>query len=250
MSNTTADLAATQRSYDFVLGWFGGVWSDGDYPQSLKDTLGDLLPKFTEEEKEIIKGSCDFFAIDAYTAFYAGEMAGGMEVCAGNRTHPSFPECVNQTAIAADGFGMGPGADLGASWLKNTPTGIRKLLGHITKKLFPAVKEIQVTEFGFAEPFESDYTNVQDATWDLRRSDYIQGFLDNILLAITEDRVNVTGAYVWSICNYPSKCTDFSQAWLIENSLRSRQLRVEFRQQDSLWTAVPQLRHLGAYPQG
>jgi len=200
VTNTTSDLAAAQRSYDFVLGWFGGVWSDGDYPQSLKDTLGDILPEFTEGEKEIIKGSCDFYAIDAYTAFYVSELTGGVEACAGNRTHPSFPECANQTATAPDGFGIGPAADLGANWLKNTPIGVRKFLTHITKVLFPKVKDIMVTEFGFAEPFESDYTNVQDATWDLRRSDYIQGFLDNILLAITEDKINVTGALVWSIC--------------------------------------------------
>lgn len=29
--------------------------------------------------------------------------------------------------------------------------------------------------------------------------DYIQGYLDNILLAIVEDKVNVTGAFIWSI---------------------------------------------------
>lgn len=49
---------------DGVAGWFGGPWTDGDYPQSLKDTLGDLLPTLSDEEKQLIKGSCDFYAID------------------------------------------------------------------------------------------------------------------------------------------------------------------------------------------
>jgi hypothetical protein len=189
-----------------VLGWFGGPWKDGDYPQSLKDTLGDILPKFTKKEKEIIKGSCDFYAIDAYTSYFVGAIKEGTQTCAGNRTYSGFPECVNQTSTASDGFGIGPAADAGATWLKSTPVGIRKFLSTITKDLFPTVKDIQVTEFGFAEPFESLYTNVQDATWDLRRADYLQGFLDNILLAINEDHVNVTGAYLWSIC----KSSDFS----------------------------------------
>jgi beta-glucosidase len=188
---------------DFVLGWFGGPWKDGDYPRSLKETLGDILPTFTTEEKALIKGSCDFFAIDAYTSYYVGELSEGTEICASNRTYSGYPECVNQTSISPNGFGIGPSADEGASWLKSTPPGIRKFLNHITKELFPAIKDVQVTEFGFAEPFESSYTNVQDATWDLRRADYIQGFLDNILLAINEDHVNVTGAYVWSICRSP-----------------------------------------------
>lgn len=64
--NTTSegDADAVMRTYEFVLGWFGGPWREGDYPQVMKDTLGDLLPTFTKEEKELIKGSCDFFAID------------------------------------------------------------------------------------------------------------------------------------------------------------------------------------------
>jgi beta-glucosidase len=72
----------------------------------------------------------------------------------------------------------------------------------ITQDLFPAVKDVMVTEFGFSEPFESSFSTLQDSLWDLRRADYLQGFLDNILLAITEDKVNVTGAFVWSICEF------------------------------------------------
>ena len=55
------------RNYAFVLGWFGGCWTDGDYPAIVKDTLGSLLDNyiFTQEEKDMIKGSCDFYAIDA-----------------------------------------------------------------------------------------------------------------------------------------------------------------------------------------
>lgn len=149
----------------------------------------------------MVKGSCDFFAIDGYTAYYAAALPdGGTEACARNASHPAFPECTSQLSLDPDGFGIGPAADTGASWLKSTPVGIRRFLNAITKELFPAVKDVVVSEFGFAEPFESLYTNIQDATWDLRRVDYLQGFLDNTLAAIVEDGVNVTGAFVWSIC--------------------------------------------------
>jgi len=83
--------------------------------------------------------------------------------------------------------------------LKSTPGGIRKFLKAITQDLFPNVKDIMVSEFGFSEPFESSYTTLQDALWDLRRADYLQGFLDNILMAIHHDKINVTGAFIWSI---------------------------------------------------
>lgn len=39
----------------------------GDYPTSMKVMLDDRLPAFTPEEKFLIKGSNDFFALNTYT---------------------------------------------------------------------------------------------------------------------------------------------------------------------------------------
>ena len=173
-------------------------WNDGDYPQSLKDTLGSDLPTLTQSEKDMIKGSSDFFAIDPYTSYYVYALE-DPEACISNSSAPGFPECVGSTYIAPDGFPVGPSADPGANWLYDNPTGVRKFLSKITKDLFPSVPDIQVTEFGFAEPFESQLTSLQTILWDLRRSDYYQGYLDNILAAIVYDGVNVTGAWGWAI---------------------------------------------------
>jgi len=86
-----------------------------------------------------------------------------------------------------DGFPLGPSADNDVSWLYSTPGAIRKFLNVITKDLFPSIKDIVVSEFGFAEPFEGDQTSLSTILWDLRRADYYQSFLDNILLAKTVD---------------------------------------------------------------
>jgi len=174
-STSEADAIAVQRNYDFVLGWFGGPWTNGDYPQTLKDTLGDLLPKFTEEEKALIKGSCDFFALDGYTSHYAYEIDGGVEACVNNQSSPGYPECAGSRSTAPDNFPAGPAADNGVSWLYDTPVGIRKFLSKITKDIFPTIPDIQVTEFGFAEPFESQQKSLNTALWDLRRA---VGFLE------------------------------------------------------------------------
>ena len=188
-STKPEDEEARQRNYDFVLGWFGGPWTDGDYPQTLKDTLGDLLPEFTQEEKDLIKGSCDFFAIDAYTSHAAYAITGGVEACASNRSHPGFPECAGSRSISPIGFPIGPAADPSVNWLYSAPSGIRKFLKHITTELFPSVPDISVTEFGFSEPFEGQWTTLAPALWDLRRADYFQNYLDQILLSIHEDKV-------------------------------------------------------------
>ncbi|KAF7198308.1 Beta-glucosidase 40 [Pseudocercospora fuligena] len=199
-STSDADAIATQRNYDFVLGWFNyGPWNDGDYPQTLKDTLGPLLPTLTDSEKSMIKGSCDFFALDGYTSYYSYALPGNLTDCTSNSSHPSFPECAGSVNLAPDGFPAGPSADPGANWLQSTPTGIRRFLKKITEDLFPAIPDIQVTEFGFAEPFEAQLESFNTILWDLRRADYIQSYLDNILASVVVDKVNVTGAWAWAI---------------------------------------------------
>jgi len=199
-STSTADETARQRNFDFSIGWFGGPWTDGDYPQSLKDTLGDLLPTLTQSEKDMIKGSCDFYAIDPYSSFLAYEVDGGLEACTSNRTHPAFPDCAGSTSVSPSGFPIGPAADPMMSWFYSAPSGVRRYLNHITKVLFPSITDIVVSEFGFSEPFESQWgDNINPVLWDLRRSDYFQNYLDNILLAIHVDGVNVTGAWGWAI---------------------------------------------------
>lgn len=199
--NTTsaADATAVQRNYDFSVGWFNnGPWNDGDYPQTLKDTLGDILPTLTAAEKAMIKGSCDFFAIDGYTTYYASAIPNLTE-CTSNSSFPGYPECAGSESVDPDGFPIGPASDAGASWLYSTPVGIRRFLLHITTVLFPSVPDIMVSEFGFAEPGEASLTSLTTILWDLRRADYYQSYLDNILASIVYDGVNVTGAWGWAI---------------------------------------------------
>ena len=201
-STAEADVIAAQRQSDFSIGWFGGPWTDGDWPQSLKDTLGDVLPTLTDDEKALIKGSCDFYAIDGYTGYYASGLPGGLEQCTSNSSFNGYPECSNSVSTAPDGFPVGPSSDPGVSWLYSTPVGIRRFLKQITTVLFPSIPDIVVSEFGFAEPFEAQLTTTNQILWDLRRADYYQGFLDEILASRTVDGVNVTGAYGWAICEY------------------------------------------------
>lgn len=186
-SASAADVDAKNRQYAFVLGWFGGPWTDGDYPAILKDTLGSMLPNFTQEEKEMIKGSCDFYAIDGYTGYLATGLPGGSAACAANYSDPNFPECAGSSSIGVDGFSLGPTGDPGVNWLIDTPVGIRRFLKQITTELFPSIPDIVVSEFGFAEPYEGELSSLSTILWDLRRADYYQGYLDNILAAKVVD---------------------------------------------------------------
>jgi beta-glucosidase/6-phospho-beta-glucosidase/beta-galactosidase len=43
----------------------------GDYPQSMKSLAGNRLPKFTEAQSKLLKGSLDFLGVNYYTTNYA-----------------------------------------------------------------------------------------------------------------------------------------------------------------------------------
>lgn len=57
-----------------ILFWFRrhlNPTTHGDYPQSMKDHVGDRLPKFTEAQKEKLKNSADFVGINYYSSVFA-----------------------------------------------------------------------------------------------------------------------------------------------------------------------------------
>jgi beta-glucosidase/6-phospho-beta-glucosidase/beta-galactosidase len=166
-TNEAKDVESQSRNFDFVLGWFQQPVIDGDYPASMRQTLGDLLPPFTAQQKELLRGSCDFFALDGYTASVAFGLP-DVSACIKDKSHPDYPECA-PTKQSINGFAIGPAADSGVDWLKSTPDGIRKLLGWIKNK-WPSIPDIVVAEFGFAEPFENQLNKMTDIQWDLRRS--------------------------------------------------------------------------------
>ncbi|KAM9319853.1 klotho [Gastrophryne carolinensis] len=61
---TEENIRECRKSLHFVLGWFANpIFLDGDYPQSMKQNLSSLLPEFTEKEKQLNKGTADFFAL-------------------------------------------------------------------------------------------------------------------------------------------------------------------------------------------
>ncbi|KFK37529.1 hypothetical protein AALP_AA4G268900 [Arabis alpina] len=65
-TNSKDDKIAIQRARDFWLGWMLKPLTFGDYPDSMKRTVGSRLPVFTEEESELVKGSADFIGIIQY----------------------------------------------------------------------------------------------------------------------------------------------------------------------------------------
>ncbi|KAK9116520.1 hypothetical protein Sjap_015467 [Stephania japonica] len=69
-SNSSEDVAATQRAQDFQFGWFMDPLFFGEYPRTMRERVRGRLPTFTKEDAAMVKGSLDFVGINHYTTYY------------------------------------------------------------------------------------------------------------------------------------------------------------------------------------
>nr|XP_020476086.1 klotho [Monopterus albus] len=66
------DVEPAKRVLDFRVGWFAEpIFGSGDYPVAMRSWLRQLnsldLPVFNEEDRELVKGTYDFFAISHFS---------------------------------------------------------------------------------------------------------------------------------------------------------------------------------------
>jgi len=184
-SDSVEDKAAAQRALEFFLGWFADPIYLGDYPECMKQSVSDRLPKITPEQRELIKGSSDFFGLNHYTTMYAGQANGDIE---------------KQYVYGNGGLNEDQGIDLSvcSSWQKTdmqwavVPWGCRKLLEWIAERYDNP--DIYITENGCAYHDEV----VNGVVNDQRRIDFFAGYLDECAKAI-ENGVNLKGYFVWSL---------------------------------------------------
>ena len=100
--------AAASRHLDFTLGLYADPVFLGDYPQSVKDRV----PALTDQEKALLKGSADYFALNHYTTLYVTDNPSSSSL---DGTDTSY--------TSSDGADIGQQAD--SSWLYVVPWGFR-----------------------------------------------------------------------------------------------------------------------------
>ncbi|XP_060595948.1 lactase/phlorizin hydrolase-like [Ruditapes philippinarum] len=182
--NCTLDHEAADRRTQFHLGWFAHpVFVDGDYPTVMRqyvdrksDQGHSRLPRFTEDEKAMIKGSSDFFGLNQYTAVRVADAEEADE-----RTYYS------DMSVKQDVDPSWPSS--GSEWLYVTPFSIRTMLNWI-KKEYDDVP-IYITENGL-----SDNNGTIE---DYHRVNYLNNYINEVLKAIQLDKVNVKGYTMWSL---------------------------------------------------
>ncbi|XP_042425249.1 beta-glucosidase 13-like isoform X1 [Zingiber officinale] len=187
-NGTKSDYEAASRSLDFILGWLMDPLTQGDYPTSMRTNVKDRLPKFTEGQSQMLKGSFDFIGINYYTSLYAYSNRPSSDA------DPNFysDQHVIQTG---ERYGVLIGPKAASDWLFIYPPGLKELLLHVKTKYNNPV--IYITENGVDE-VNNDTLPLEEALKDDTRTSYFEQHLFYLNQAIREG-VDVRGYFAWSL---------------------------------------------------
>jgi beta-galactosidase len=184
-SDSAEDREAAQRALEFYVGWFADpIWL-GEYPESMRERVGDRLPRLTDEDVELIHRSSDFFGLNHYNTAL---VAHGIDP-----QHPPAPFA--NVGLVED---QDLTCTLDPSWETTTmgwavvPDGCTKLLRWIDHRY--GHPPIIITENGRA----SDDRLVSGQVDDSERIAYLDRYIAACRQAIAEG-VDLRGYFVWSL---------------------------------------------------
>ncbi|KAF8403881.1 hypothetical protein HHK36_011987 [Tetracentron sinense] len=187
-STAKFDQDAAMRALDFMFGWFMDPITYGDYPHSMRSIVGNRLPKFSEEQSMMVKGSFDFLGLNYYTANYAANIPYSNSVNISYTTD-------SQASLTSERNGIPIGPVTGSDWLYVYPRGIHDLLIYIKKRYNNPI--IYITENGISE-INNSTLSLKEALDDNKRIDYYSHHLLFLRRAI-KDGVDVRGFFAWSL---------------------------------------------------
>lgn len=179
-----------RRAMQYRFGWnMNPIFGSGGYPQVMVDELEarsaiegrafSRLPKFTDEQKKLVRGSADFLGLNYYSSAYLNIDK--------TKLHPReqsswFTDCgCTQSTDPLWKSGI-------SGWLHSVPDGFRLLLNWI-KTEYNNPKVI-ITENGWLDGGELE---------DDDRIDYFDSHLKVLAKAINEDKCNIVGYTAWSL---------------------------------------------------
>ncbi|XP_062991875.1 beta-klotho [Elgaria multicarinata webbii] len=180
---------AAERFLQFEIAWFSDpIFKTGDYPVAMREYIdskntkglsGSSLPHFTNEEKKLVKGTADFYALNHFTTrFVIHESKNGSRYDL-DRDIQFLQDftCLSSPSRSAV-----------------VPSGLRKILNWIKKRYGDI--DIYITANGVVD---------QSLQNDGLRKYYIEKYVQEALKAYYIDKVNVRGYFAFKLTDEISK---------------------------------------------
>ncbi|PIA30142.1 hypothetical protein AQUCO_05700091v1 [Aquilegia coerulea] len=185
LTDSVADNLAAQRARDFNVGWYLHPIVYGEYPKSMQENVGDRLPKFTELEVKMVKGSMDMVGINQYTGYYVKD---DQKVPAVKSFQKDW-----KAEIVYERHKIPIGNLANSNWLYITPWAMYKVVTYIKEHYQNPT--ILISENGMDDAGNG---TLPKALHDTTRIKYYTNYLQNLKKAI-DHGAKVTGYLAWSL---------------------------------------------------
>ncbi|KAF3840935.1 hypothetical protein F7725_006797 [Dissostichus mawsoni] len=171
------DVEPAKRVLDFRVGWFAEpIFGSGDYPLGMRSWLRQLnsldLPVFNEEDRQLVKGTYDFFAISHFSTELVTH---AKEDSYTYRAMLEFQQMIDTTWI------MSPRPVV--------PWGLRKALNWVREHY------CDVPVYVMANGVQEDPARFKDSL----RVYYLYNYINEALKAYTLDGVNLKGYFAYAL---------------------------------------------------
>ncbi|XP_019725077.1 klotho isoform X1 [Hippocampus comes] len=171
------DVEPAKRVLDFRVGWFAEpIFGSGDYPLGMRSWLRQLnsleLPVFNKDDRQLVKGTYDFFAISHFST----ELV----------THAKEDPYTYMSELEVQHM-------VDTTWIKSprpvVPWGLRKALNWV-KEHYP-----RVPVYVMANGVQEDPARFKDSL----RVFYVYNYINEALKAFTLDGVNLKGYFAYAL---------------------------------------------------
>jgi beta-glucosidase len=174
------DVAASERAYEFWLGWFLQPILTGEYPAVMRDTLGGRLPSFTPAERAALIGSIDVLSLNHYSTRLVRSDSPGETWCgwaADQRLSATYSTAWRRS---------------GSWWERDYAPGFRDTLRWASKRWDGPV---YVTENGWS----CNTASPAAAANDEEQVSYFKAYTSQLADAMNIDGIDVRAYFAWSL---------------------------------------------------
>ncbi|KAG9448973.1 hypothetical protein H6P81_008938 [Aristolochia fimbriata] len=186
LTRSKADQLAAQRARDFHVGWFLHPIVYGEYPKTMQNIVGTRLPKFTQKEIKMVKGSIDFVGINHYTSYYMYDPHRPKQAVTGYQMDWNVGYAYDRKGVP-----IGPRAN--SFWLYIVPWGIYKAVTYVKERYQNPT--VILSENGMDDPGN---ITLREGLHDTTRVNFYRSYLTELKKAI-DDGANVIGYFAWSL---------------------------------------------------